>query len=373
MSGVGERPLGALVVGGGPAGLATSRELQRRGVSHRVLERGPRPGWVWAKLYDSLTLHTGRHLSHLPGRHFPWGTPMFLPRADFVRYLDDYATHFSLPIDADADVTRLDRHHGTWVAETSRGLLSARTVVLATGIVSNPRRPAFPGRDLYGGQVLHSSNYRRPDPFVGQRVLVVGVGNSGAEIGSELARAGATVTVAVRSGAHVVPRELAGIPIQYLSSLLRKLPRRAQAIAADLVRRMGEAKRGPPVLPLPAYSALDAIPLIGFNLVDEIRAGRVAVRPGLDAFTASGVRFTDGREEPYDTVILATGFNAAVQPLAALVQLDAKGFGQRRDRVVSIDQPGLFYVGHNYDASGGLSNIRQDAPLAAAAVAAILC
>ena len=372
MSGVGERPLGALVVGGGPAGLATSRELQRRGVSHRVLERGPQPGWVWANLYDSLTLHTGRHLSHLPGRRHPWGTPMFLARADFVRYLDDYATHFRLPIDADAEVTRLDRQNGTWVAETSRGLLSARTVVLATGIVSNPRRPAFPGRDLFGGQVLHSSDYRRPDPFVGQRVLVVGIGNSGGEIGSELARAGATVTVAVRSGAHVVPRELAGIPIQYLSSLLRKLPRRAQAIAADLVRRMGEAKRGPPVLPLPAYSALDAIPLIGFNLVDEIRAGRVAVRPGLEAFTASGVRFTDGREEPYDTVILATGFNAAVQPLAALVRLDAKGFGQRRDRVVSIDQPGLFYVGHNYDASGGLANIRQDAPLAAAAVAAVL-
>ena len=178
MSGVGERPLGALVVGGGPAGLATSRELQRRGVSHRVLERGPQPGWVWANLYDSLTLHTGRHLSHLPGRRHPWGTPMFLARADFVRYLDDYATHFRLPIDADAEVTRLDRQNGTWVAETSRGLLSARTVVLATGIVSNPRRPAFPGRDLFSGQVLHSSDYRRPDPFVGQRVLVVGIGKT---------------------------------------------------------------------------------------------------------------------------------------------------------------------------------------------------
>lgn len=369
MSGAGARPLGALVVGGGPAGLATSRELQRRGISHRVLERGQGPGWVWANLYDSLTLHTGRHMSHLPGRGFASGTPLFVPRATFVQYLDDYTTHFQLPLDAGVDVTELHLNDGTWVADTTRGLLSAKSVVLATGIVSNPRVPEIAGRELFGGEVLHSSVYRRPAPYVGKRVLVVGVGNSGGEIGSELSRAGAQVTVAVRSGANVIPRDLAGIPIQYLAYWLRKLPKSIQNSVSDLIRRMGEAKRGPPVLPRPAHSALEAIPLIGFNLVDEIRAGRIAVRPGLDAFTSTGARFTDGREEPFDVIILATGFRAAVQPLGDLVRLDAKGFGERTDRVVSVDQPGLFYVGHNYDSSGGLKNIRDDAPRAAERVA----
>ena len=371
MSGA-SRSLDAIVVGGGPAGLATSHELQKRGITHRVLERGERPGWVWVNLYDSLTLHTGRHMSHLPGRRFPKGTPLFVPRADFVHYLDDYVAHFQLPVDAGVDVTALARHDGVWVADTSRGLLSARAVVLATGIVSNPRIPEIAGRECFAGLVLHSSEYRRPAPFVGQRVLVVGVGNSGGEIGSELSRAGAHVTMAVRSGANVVPRDLAGIPIQYLAHYVRKLPRRAQLVISDLIRRLGEARRGPPVLPRPAHSALEAIPLIGFNLVDEIRAGRIAVRPALEAFTATGVRYADGREEPFDTVILATGFRAAVQPLHDLVRLDAKGFGERRDRVVSVDQPGLFYVGHNYDSSGGLSNIGMDAPLAAARVEAIM-
>ena len=372
MSGAASRPLGALVVGAGPAGLAASRALQRRGIGHRILEKGDQPAWVWANLYDSLTLHTGRHMSALAGRGFPRGTPLFVPRREFVRYLQDYAAAFALPIESGVEVRKLARNGDAWLADTSRGLVSARTVVLATGIVSNPRWPAFEGMAGFGGHLMHSVEYRRPHPFSGQRVLVVGVGNSGGEIGSELARHGAAVTMAVRTGAHVVPREIGGIPIHYLSFWLRKLPRGAQEWVSERVRRMSERKRGAPVLPLPPYGALDAIPLIGFNLVDAIREGRVAVRPGIERLTATGARFTDGREEPFDTIILATGFKAAVQPLGDLVQLDQAGFARRRDRVVSEDQPGLFLIGHNYDSGGGISNIRWDAPRVAERVAEVL-
>ena len=358
----------ALVVGAGPAGLATSRELSRRGVSHRILEKGDVAGHVWAHLYDSLTLHTGRHMSHLPGRRFPAGTPLFPPRATFVEYLQAYARALGVPVETGVDVMRLARDGAEWVATTTAGDIRTRAVVLATGIVSNPRRPGLPGTDAFRGALMHSSSYRRPAPFAGQRVLVIGVGNSGGEIASELAHHGARVTVAVRSGANVVPREIAGIPVQYLSFLLRKLPRAAQRRVAAWVQRMGERRRGPPVLPRPAHSALDAIPLIGFNLVDAIREGLVAVRPGIERITEHGVRFTDGREEAFDTIIAATGFRAAVQPLGDLVRLDERGFGNRTDRVVSADQPNLFYVGHNYDSTGGLKNIARDAPLAAAQV-----
>ena len=372
MSGDGSKPLDALVVGAGPAGLAASRALQRRGVSHRVLEKGDQVASVWANLYDSLTLHTGRHMSSLAERRFPKGTPLFVPRKDFVRYLQDFASAFALPVDAGVEVRSLARSATGWVAETPRGLLSARTVVLATGIVSNPRWPKLDGMAEFAGRLMHSAEYRRPQGFAGQRVLVVGVGNSGGEIGSELARAGAAVTVAVRSGANVVPLEIGGIPIQYLSYWLRKLPRGAQEWVSDRVREMSERKHGPPVLPRPAHNALDAIPLIGFNLVNAIRDGSIALRPGLERLTPAGARFVDGREEPFDAIILATGFNAAVQPLKELVQLDAQGFARRRDRVVSADQPGLFLIGHNYDSGGGISNIRWDAPRVAARVAEAL-
>ena len=201
-------------------------------------------------------------------------------------------------------------------------------------------------------------------------MLVVGVGNSGGEIGSELANAGAHVTIAVRSGANVMPRQVAGIPIQYLSFVLGMLPRRARTVIAGLFGRITELLRGRPVLPKPAHGPLDSIPLIGFHLVDAIRAGKVTVRGGVTELTESGARFANGVEEPFDDVILATGYTAALAPLGGLVRPDAKGFAARTDRVTSADQPHLYFVGHSYDATGGLYNIRRDSVLAAERIAA---
>ncbi len=357
------------MVGGGPAGLATSQQLSQQRVPHRVLERGDDVGYTWANLYDSLTLHTGKHMSGLPGMPLPRSAPLFVPRQAFLDYLRRYARAFDLPVDTGRDVERMTRTDGTWTVNTSRGVFAARVVVVATGIVANPKTPHFPGQDRFAGRIAHSVAYRRPDGYSGRRVLVVGVGNSGAEIASELARTGAKVTVAVRSGANVVPLTLAGLPIQYVSYWVRKLPRRVQEGAVGLVRLLTELRRGKPVLPRPAHSPLDEIPIIGFHLVDAIAQGVIHVRAGVAELTAEGARFTDGTAGRFDEIILATGFGAALGPLGGLVQADAKGFARRRDRVVSVDQPGLYVVGHNYDATGGLYNISRDARLAARLIA----
>jgi cation diffusion facilitator CzcD-associated flavoprotein CzcO len=365
--------LDAIVIGGGPAGLSSSRELQQRGIRHQLLERGPVAATVWANLYDSLTLHTGKHMSHLPGKRFSADTPLWLPRATFVEYMQDYARHFALPLETGVNVSRIDRDGARWKVTTSAGVRHARAVVVATGIVSEPRPIRFPGQDSFRGEVLHSSSYRNAAPFIGRRVLVVGVGNSGGEIGAELARAGAIVTVALRSGANVIPRDLGGIPIQYVVYLMRSLPASVRLSIAQVVQKVSEKKRGPPVLPRATQPVLEAIPLIGFALPDAIRDGLVAVRPGVAAFTSDGVRFTDGREEAFDVVLLATGFQAAISGLLdGLVTRDAKGFARRSDRVASAEQPGMFFVGHNYDSAGGIANIRTDSALAASAMAEYL-
>src|SRR6186713_1076233 len=101
------RRMDAVVIGAGPGGLATSRELKRRGVEHAVLERGDAPAHTWANLYDSLVLHTGKHMSALPGLRFPDSTPLFPPRAEFVEYLRRYATTFELPIRTNAEVVEV--------------------------------------------------------------------------------------------------------------------------------------------------------------------------------------------------------------------------------------------------------------------------
>jgi hypothetical protein len=355
-----------LVIGAGPAGLATSAALSRMSVSHVVLERGGRVGETWANLYDSLVLHTARRLSALPGLAFPPSTPRFPTRRDFVAYLDRYAGTFRVPVETRAEVTGLRRAEGRWIARTTTGAeIHARAVVLATGIVANPHVPEIPGRENYRGRVLHSVDYRRPDAFAGQRVLVVGAGNSAGEIAAEIARAGAHVTVAVRTGAVVVPREIAGIPIQYLSLVVGALPRPAQRATAAIMARLAALVRGPAVLPMPPPSACPHVPIIGFHLVDAIRAGAIQIKGGLAAFTPGGVRFLDGSETAFDVVLLATGYRAAVGIARDLIRLDDCGFGRRRDRVASVDQPDLYFVGHNYGIQGGLFNIGRDATLAA--------
>lgn len=112
--------------------------------------------------------------------------------------------------------------------------------------------------------------------------------------------------------------------------------------------------------------------MIGFNVTDAIRAGQVPVRRGIRQLTADGVVLEDGTGEQFDEIILATGFRSAIQLLSSLVTIDRKRFALRRDRVTSSDQPNLFFVGHNYDSTGALFNIRRDATLCANAVKASL-
>jgi cation diffusion facilitator CzcD-associated flavoprotein CzcO len=358
----------AIVIGAGPAGLATSQQLKERGIEHLVLERGASVAESWGRVYDSLTLHTGKHMSALPGMRFERADPLFVPRATFLGYLNRYRERFTLPVQTGCEVRSAVRDDGGWRLDTTCGQFHASVLVVATGIMANPQVPAFPGAESFRGRILHSVAYRRPDDYRGKRTLVIGAGNSGGEIASELARAGVDTTIAIRTGANVVPLQLAGIPIQYLSYLIRKLPRKAQEAVVAGMRMLTDWKKGPPPIPRPSYGPLDAIPLIGFHLVDAIREGLIQVRGGIERFTPDGVRFNDGREERFDEVILATGFRSAIRFLGDAIKTDARGFGQRRGRVVSIDQENLFFVGHNYDSTGGLFNIRRDAPLAAAAV-----
>lgn len=367
-------PERVVVVGAGPAGLAVSRELRRLGIAPRILERGPVLAHTWTQLYDSLTLHTGKHMSALPGLRFGRETPLFPTRDDFLAYLRRYAARFQLEPETGTAVLRADppADGGPWRLHTANGVIESDVVVFATGILAAPVAPRLPGEDAFPGRVMHSVEYRRPGPFRGRRVLVVGVGNSGGEIASELAGVAADVAVSVRSGANVVPLSLGGVPIQYVASLLWKLPPALRLRIVERVRERTEARRGPPVLkPLGWDTDPPRIPLIGFHLDDAIRAGRVRVLPAIEGLGSDGVHFRDGTTEPFDDVILATGYRAALRPLDGHVRTDARGFAMRTDRVSSADQPRLFFVGHNYDVTGGLWNIRRDARIVARKVAGV--
>ncbi len=361
-----------IIVGAGPAGLAAAACLRRKGIPLRLLEQGPSLGTTFRNVYDSLRLHTGRHMSHLPGKRFARGTSLFPTRDELLSYLDSYARDFDLDVETSRRVTRAEPTDGGWLITDATGdVVEARAVVVATGIVANPVVPRLPGADTFHGEILHAAAYRRPTGYADKRVIVVGTGNSAGEIGAELVHAGAHVTVAARSGVHVVPKLIGPFPAQYVRYLVGMLPRAAQEAIIRGVQKRMRAQHGPPVLPLPDESPLDAIPHIGFQLVDCIRAGSATLVPAVPvSFNRTGVTLSDGSAAECDVVLFATGYRAALEPWNGTLMCDARGFALRRDRVQATQYEGLYFVGHNYDHTGGLMNIRRDAPLVARALAA---
>ena len=353
----------AVIVGGGPGGLAVSQQLAASGISNVVLERGDHAGWMWSQVYDSLRLHTGKHLSSLPGMSFPAGTSLFPTRTEFAEYLGKYADKFQLPLRTGAEATGLRRENGGWTVETPTRLFHSRYVVVATGITSSPVVPNFKGLPSYTGTVLHSREYRRPDQLMGHSILVVGTGNSAAEIASELANAGMEVAVSVRSGANVIPRSIAGIPTQYLGWSMSWLPGPVQRRITRGTGLIGNLlKRGLTGLPRKReFNKCMDVPVIGNSILGHIEVGRVGVLSEVAEFSEQSVRLRDGTDWAGDTVILATGYRAAIGWMGCHDARDECGFADRRDRVRSANYPDLFFVGHNYDGRGGLYNIRVDA------------
>ena len=338
-----------LIVGAGPAGLATAAMLQRAGIASRILEAGPGVGTSWAHYYDRLRLHTGRRISGLPGYPLPRGFPVFVPRAALLQYFRAYARRFNLKIMPNQRVLRAERIGDVWRVTTADTVWEAPVLVAASGIAANPYTPPLPGLADYRGRVLHAVDYHTADPFAGQDVLVVGMGNSGTEIAMDLARTAHQVTLAVRSPINIVPRKMFGLPTSYVAIGLSQLP-------APLVRRIraGLGKRWTGQLHALGLEAgaPDAFPVIGLEILDTIRAGRVRVASGIDRFTPDAVRFTDGTERRFDAVVLATGFRPALDYLAGYVTP-----ADEKQAHISVraapDVPNLYFVGLYYDGLRG--------------------
>src|SRR5689334_8648656 len=170
----------AIIIGAGPAGLACAAALKARGLSATVLEKAGTIGAVWRRHYDRLHLHTDRGHSGLPGLPMPHDYPRYPSRAQLVAYLEAYARQFDIRPRFDTVVSRVAREGRDWRVESAGGeSISARIVIVATGIADAPYRPSWPGMEAFQGDIIHSSDYRNPVAFAGKRVLVVGFGNSG--------------------------------------------------------------------------------------------------------------------------------------------------------------------------------------------------
>ena len=163
-----------VVIGGGPAGLATAATLRRHGVEAVVLERDAIAA-SWRRHYDRLHLHTVRWLSNLPGYRFSRSHGRWVSRDGVVRYLERYARHHDLDVRTGVEVERLDRDGDGegWLLETAGGTLHARYVVVATGYNHTPVLPDWPGGESFTGELIHGQDYRNAEPYAGRDAGVV--------------------------------------------------------------------------------------------------------------------------------------------------------------------------------------------------------
>ncbi len=354
------RSADVIVVGCGASGLSAAAALKTRGVDVVVLEEDARIGSTWARRYDRLHLHTIRGFSGLAHYAIPSRFPRYLSRDQFVEYLGEYAEHFGLRVVTACPVgwvTR-DSTNGGWKVTTAIGdVWRARAVVIATGQYRIPIAADWPGARDYRGELSHSSGYANAAPYAGKRVLVVGAGNSGAEIATDIAENGGTfVAISIRTPPPIVPRDSFGLPVQRTGIMMSLLPSWVGDRVGRLVSRLvlGDLTRYGIARPQWGPFSSRRVPLIDVGFVSAVKRGIVHIRPALSRLTRTGAVFADGKSESFDAIIAATGFTTGLEDL-----LDGDGVLDNSGEPIAESgspsgQPGLYFIGFVHSLRGHL-------------------
>ncbi|WP_034518999.1 flavin-containing monooxygenase [Actinomadura rifamycini] len=326
-----------VIIGAGQAGLAAARAARALGLDPLVLEASGKAGGSWRHYYDSLTLFSPASRSALPGAPFPGDPDGYPTRDEVVAYLADYAGRLDADVRTGRRVERVAADgRGLRVATAGGAEFAAPLVVAASGGFGRPHRPPLPGLDAFPGTVLHSSDYRRPEPFAGKRIVIAGGGNSAVQIGVELAGV-ADVTLATRHPLRFVPQRIAGRDVHVWL-------RRTGLDTAGWARPLLTGGKGTPVMDTGTYRA-------------AIATGNPDRRPMFTRLDGDQVVWDDGTREHVDVVLLATGYRPGVDYLAGLGALDDDGLPRHRGGV-STTHPGLGYVGLEWQRSFASATLR---------------
>lgn len=314
------------VIGAGQAGLATGRALVARTIACRIYDAGARVGDQWRARWDSLRLFTPAAFDALPGMPFPAAPTTFPSKDQMADYLEAYAEHFELPVEPGVRIVTLDRAGDGYVLTTGDGRrVEARQVVVATGAHPVPRVPPLAASVAPEIQQVPSAEYRNPAQLVDGPVLVVGAGNSGAEIALELARAGRPTFLAGRDTGHVPAAAYAGNGRVFLW-----VARHVLTLRTPIGRRMRSR----------VVSA--GAPLIGLTMGQVVRAGVCRIGRIEEVIGGRPAR-SGGRALDVAAIVWATGFSHDFSWIHRPV-VDEHGWPIQRDGAVA-GEPGLYVVG----------------------------
>lgn len=358
-----------LIIGAGPAGLATAGRMRTADVDFEILERSHNVGNAWHHHYDRLHLHTVKQWSHLPHLPFPEDYPLYVPRKELTEYFDQYAEHFDIKPKFGEEVNSIKKtEEGYWEVKTTSGnTYVAKRVIVATGVNRIPHVPQWEGKDKFKGDIIHSIAYKNTAPYQGKKVLVVGMGNTGAEVALDLAEQGIETYISVRSPVSVVPRDLNGRPVQVTAKQLAKLPfgfgdwlgTQIRKIYFGNIRKYGlEPSTLPPAVQL---RETGKTPVVDIGTIKAIKEGKIKVVKGIEHFTETGVQLEDGQSLEIDSVILATGYRAKVEDFIERGAELLDDFGCPKQPIANGYHEGLFFIGFdNYKLGGIIGTINTD-------------
>ena len=322
----GQNNYDVIVIGAGQTGLSMGFYLRRSGLKYIILDAQNSPGGAWLKTWDSLRLFSPAQWSSLPGWLFPGNPQRYPTRDEVVSYLEQYEERYKLPIQRPVEVSAVRRFDNGFIVETSIGEFFARAVVSATGSWQKPYIPLYPNQEEYEGIQIHSAHYRNPEQFAGQTVLIVGAGNSGAQIMAEISLFSDVIWVTLEEP-QFLPDDVDGrVLFDRASEQYRALMGNSDANKPKSNDLLGHI-----VMVEPVKEARD-------------RGALVSSRPFV-RFTKTGIVWEDGSETAIDAVIWCTGFKPSLDHLRPLGVINEKGRVDTKG-TRSIKEPRLWLVGY---------------------------
>jgi len=339
-----------VVIGAGQSGLAAAHALLGHGISPVVLEAGDRAAGSWPCYYHSLKAFSPARFNAMTGMPFPGDSDRYPARDEVADYLDSYAAALGVEIRTRTKVATVGKDGRGFVVVTADGRrLRPAGVVAASGSFSSPYRPAFPGQGSFTGELTHVAEYRNPAPYAGKRVIVVGAGDSAAQVANELAPL-AKVTVAARHPLRFIPQRIGG---------------------KDVHHWLGET--GFDALPAAWLDKITGGSVItdsvGFG--QTLADGLLDVRPMFAGLDGDHVVWNQRERERADAVILATGYRPSLGYLAGLGALDPSGAPLHAGGI-STTHLGLVYLGLEHQRSFASNTLRGVSADASAVVAPLV-
>jgi len=365
------KSVNTVIIGASAAGLACAAQLKRKNIDYVLLEREDHVAKAWRNHYDRLHLHTNKAASSLPFLKFPNQVGKYPSRLDVIAYLEQYCKELDLSPQFNTEVLKIKQEDSHWITETDQSMIKSKHVIICTGNTKIPKPYLKPGIESFSGKIMHSSNYKNGKSFEGQRVLVVGFGNSACEIAICLHEHGAIPAMSVRSAVNIIPRDVLGIPSLTIGVLQSKIsPRLADKLnkpiiklAIGNVRKLG--LKQPDYGPIEQIVKHHKIPLLDIGTVKLIRDGEVKIYGDLVNISKNRIQFENNQSSDFDAIIVATGYSTGLEKIIDISENRLNDIRYSVKKRQHFGQANLFFCGYHVAPTGMLREIKIESKLIA--------